>query len=288
METAEKTRGGKMYLGPRAHADPPTDLGGQINLLIDEKLVEEAGLGKPRNYLGGSRVGLECHRQLAYEYFSGKAAAEAYAADPEGFRRQHSFDGGILRIFALGHIIENEVARLVRLAGFTLLTEDKNGYQFGWGTAPHPETGESRMKGHADGVVTAGPTALPYPLLWECKSMKAKKWSECVRNGVAKVYPVYFGQMQTYMAYMELTNSLFTSYNKDTSELYFELVPFDALAAQNLTDRAVRVLTAHVPEELPRIATDETDWRCKFCDFKKRCWNTPEPTKVAAPPAWMK
>lgn len=291
------SEGGGMFFGPKELAPKSTDVGVQINDLIDAALEDEQARQKPRGYLGGSRVGLECHRQLAYEYFRGKANLEIWescraplkAAKPFDTRTPHNFDGSILRIFALGHMIEPEVARLLRLAGFILHTEKANGAQFGWGTAPDPETGEQRMKGHADGVVEAGPVDLPYPLLWECKSMKAKKWAECVSRGVEKVYPVYFGQMQTYMAYMELLSALFTSYNKDTSELYVEVVPFDPLAAQHYTDRAVRVLQAQSPEELPRITADPSDWRCKFCDFKEPCWNEPHPTRESdvPVPGWI-
>jgi hypothetical protein len=118
--------------------------------------------------------------------------------------------------------------------------------------------------------------------------MKAKKWTETVSRGVLAVYPVYYGQIQTYMAYMDLKNALFTSYNKDTSELYFELVPFDQQYAQNLTDRGVRVLQTKSPKELPRVTDDQTNFKCKFCDFKKDCWDNPEPKQAAPAPSWLK
>lgn len=278
----------KIWVGPSALAPPPEDMCGAINAKIDAALVAQNETDKPRGYLGGSRVGLECLRQLAYEYHSGKRASEAYEADPENYRRKHNFDGGILRIFALGHIVEDEVARLMRLAGFRLRTHRENGSQFGWATATDPETGKSRMRGHADGIIDDAPFALPFPLLWECKTMKASIWTQVVKVGVEKKYPVYFGQMQTYMAYMDLKNALFTAYNKDTSELYFELVPFDQQAAQHLTDRAVRVLQTESPKELPRVTEDATNFKCKFCDFKGDCWDKPEPKQAAPAPAWLR
>jgi hypothetical protein len=279
---------GKIWVGPRALAPPPEDMCGAINAKIDAALVSIKETDKPRGYLGGSRIGLECLRQLGYEYHSGKAASEAYDRDPEGYRRKHNFDGGILRIFALGHVVENEVARLMRLAGFHLRTHRENGSQFGWATATDPETGKSRMRGHADGIIDDAPFALPFPLLWECKSMKATKWKETVSRGVLAVYPVYFGQIQTYMAYLDLKNALFTSYNKDTSELYFELVPFDQQCAQNLTDRGVYVLQTKSPKELPRVTEDQTNFRCKFCDYAKDCWDSPKPKRATPTPAWLK
>lgn len=295
------TDDGKMFFGPRDRGPAPTDLAGQLNDLVNRALEIETELQRPRGYLGGSRVGLECHRQLAYEYFRSVADKKAWdeasalwhaRKDPNypfsDHRTPHNFDGAILRRFALGHILEDETARLLRLAGFTLHTEKTNGSQFGWGTAEDPETGEQRMKGHADGLVNDGPIVLPYPLLWENKMMKDKKWRETKKRGVRKVYPVYYGQMQTYMAYMNLLNALFTAYNSDTSDLHVELIPFDALHAQHCTDRAVSVLQAERPEDLPRHTKDEAHYLCKWCDFNERCWAPPK-TEGPSPdlPPWI-
>jgi hypothetical protein len=281
------TDDGKMFFGPRDQGPAPADLTGQLNDLVNRALENETERQRPRGYLGGSRVGLECHRQLAYEYFRSVNDKRLYDEakynfeceipdNPFDHRTPHNFDGAILRRFALGHILEDETARLLRLAGFTLRTEKAGGSQFGWGTAEDPETGEQRMKGHADGIMDNGPIVLPYPLLWENKMMKDKKWRETKKRGVQKVYPVYYGQMQTYMAYMNLLNALFTAYNSDTSDLHVELIPFDALHAQHCTDRAVRVLQAERPEDLPRHTKDEAHYLCKWCDFNELCWTPPE------------
>ena len=58
-----------------------------------------------------------------------------------------------------------------------------------------------------------------------------------------------------------------------------------ALAAQEASDRAVRVVEASSPEELPRIGRERTDFRCKFCSFKSKCWGdvpaAPAPSRVS-------
>src|SRR3546814_2856224 len=56
----------------------------------------------------------------------------------------------ILRAFDIGHDSETRMAEYMRLAGFTMLTERPDGQQFGFGIAPHPETGRSRVAGHID------------------------------------------------------------------------------------------------------------------------------------------
>jgi hypothetical protein len=86
--------------------------------------------------------------------------------------------------------------------------------------------------------------------------------------------------MAIYQAYMEESlfvisgnPVLFTAVNKDTAEIYHELVPFDAALAQEASDRAVNILRAtEAGETLPRISLDPDHFECRFCDWKDRCW----------------
>jgi hypothetical protein len=67
---------------------------------------------------------------------------------------------------------------------------------------------------------------------------------------------------------------LFTAINKDTQEIWSELVPFDGGLAQRMSDRAVRVIRAtEVGEQLPRIATEPGYYECKYCAWANRCWS---------------
>jgi hypothetical protein len=96
---------------------------------------------------------------------------------------------------------------------------------------------------------------------------------DTVKRGVRASKAAYHGQMMIYCAYMELENFLFTAINKDTAELYHELVPFDPARAQTLSDRAVEILGALEAGDLPpRLAGNPTDICMKMCDFQKGCW----------------
>lgn len=67
--------------------------------------------------------------------------------------------------------------------------------------------------------------------------------------------------------------ALFTTINKDTAEIHFELIPFDQELAQKTSDKAVKILCATEAHELlPRIAADSTHFECKFCPWQERCW----------------
>src|SRR3546814_6793145 len=124
---------------------PSANCAAAFQALIDEAMEISAQEREPRDYLGGSRLGVECLRALGYEYHH-------VSVDPG----KH-FPGKILRAFDIGHDSETRMAEYMRLAGFTMLTERPDGQQFGFGIAPHPETGRSRVAGHIDGVITAGP-----------------------------------------------------------------------------------------------------------------------------------
>jgi len=231
---------------------------------IDEALSAERGGQTPREYLGASRLGVECDRALQYEYLNAPV-------DPG-----REFSGQTLRIFDAGHVFEDLAIRWLRAAGFELYTETAQGGQFGFSVA------RGRIRGHVDGIIAGGPDTLNlrYPALWECKSLNAKSWKDTAKRGVALAKPVYATQIALYQAYMEgrvpgisENPALFTAINKDTAELYFEAVPFDSARAQKASDRAVNILRAcDAHELLPRVARDPTHHVCKFCPWQDRCW----------------
>lgn len=248
------------------------ELSDKINRLIDDALEKENAAQPKRDYLGASRVGVECMRRLAYEYHH-----------TEG----NSFPGHAIRRFRMGHLHEDETADWLIKAGFDLRVKKPNGAQYGFGLAPHPETGRPRFAGHTDGIIVNGPdVGVIWPALWEHKIMKSAIWRATLKHGVRHEHFAYFAQTQIYMRQFTLANCLFTALNTDTSELLFELIPFDAELAQVLVDKAADVIESQRPEDLPRIAKEETDFRCKFCPFRDVCWKGP--VVPAVRPAWLR
>ena len=242
-------------------ASDPEPLGARINTRIDAALVAERDTQRPRDYLGASRIGEPCARRLVYEFTK-------TPVDPG-----KDFEGRTLRIFEAGHVFEDLAIRWLRTAGLDLRTERRDGGQFGF------ETAGGRIRGHVDGVIVGGPDmGLTWPVLWEHKALKASSWSDTAKKGVQLSKPVYYGQLQIYMAYMGLAFALFTALNKDTCELYHEHVPFDAATAQALSDKAVDVLrAADAGDLLPRIAAHADFYLCRFCPFSARCWSEGQP-----------
>ena len=249
---------GFVYLRPST----VTDAGRQINAAIDAALKAAERAARPRDYLGASRIGEPCARKLVYEY--------THTPKDPG----QDFDGSLLRIFAAGHRFEALSVEWLRAAGFDLRTERRDGGQFGFSAAG------GRIRGHIDGVIVAGPeVGLTWPALWEHKALNARSWTDTVKRGLRASKPVYYGQAQFYMAYMTLGLTLFTAMNKDTQALYHEAVPFDAAAAQALSDKAVQVIrAAEAGELLPRIAANAEFYLCRFCEYARRCWEAESTT----------
>jgi len=234
----------------------------EINALIDAALEADNNREKKREYLGGSRLGVECSRALYYEY-------NQVPTD------DIPFSGKAIRRFRMGHIHEDETAAWLIKAGFDLRTHKADGGQFGFMVA------NGKIRGHIDGVILSGPpiAGLKYPCLWEHKIMKSSKYKDFKKNGIKKANFVYYGQCQIYMTYMspvlnmELDTALFTALDTDTSQLGFEVLPHDAGTAQRLSDKGVMIIKAKHEDLAPKVARESTDFRCKWCNWKERCWN---------------
>jgi hypothetical protein len=224
----------------------------QINDLLDAGILKERKNQEKRNYLGASIVGDDCLRKIQLQYM----------------QKESEFSAQTLRTFDIGHTLEPLVAEWLRVAGFNLKTHDKDGKQPGFSIA------DGRIAGHADGVFLGGPDCCKYPCLWECKTMNDKNWNDTVKHGVQVSKPLYFVQIQLYMAYLDLDENpcIFTALNKNTSEMYFEFIPFDAETAQRYSDRAALIVqTTDRGEEMPCISNDPVFFRCKMCSYRTTC-----------------
>ena len=99
-------------MAARRRAGRPAE---RINALIDSALVEQNRQQRPRDYLGGSRIGEPCARKLVYEF------TNTPIDDGKGF------DGQMLRIFDAGHQFETLSIRWLRAAGFDLRDKAQDG-----------------------------------------------------------------------------------------------------------------------------------------------------------------
>jgi hypothetical protein len=221
-----------------------------FNVLINQLIERAEPPGEnTRQYLGASSMGSECLRRIQYDWMC-----------------DADFPARTRDIFDRGHWGEDLSRRHLIAAGFEFAPKEKLEFTAAGGL----------LKGHADGILTAGPQipALRYPCIWEHKCLNAKGWKAIERDGLTGLYASYAGQVALYQAYLDCTNAaLFTVLNADTCERLHFLVPFDAALAQRMSDKAVAIIEAtKAGELLPRITDDPSDWRCRMCGHRERCW----------------
>ena len=122
------------------------------------------------------------------------------------------------------------------------------------------------IAGHADGIILTVPDDIDLltPALWEHKALNAKNFKAVERDGLAKVFPRYAGQVAIYQNFLEVFNpALMTIVNSDTCERLHFTVPFDPRLAQETIDRAIDVVRAtRAGELLPRLDPELKDFRC--------------------------
>ena len=232
----------------------------EIEAAISNALTITRSREDRRTYLGASRWGHHCERALGYEFH----------ATPRDDMSKPQFGANLYRVFDMGHDGESRMSEYLRMAGFELQTEKPGGGQIGFSACG------GKLGGHCDGVVHAGPGISKAPLVWENKALNNKSWNDTKDKGVQKSKPLYYAQMQTYIGYLDLQGFLFTAMNRDTGEVYVELGEPDMRTIQEVSDKALRIIESERPEQLPRAASVETDWQCRFCDFQKQCWGRKE------------
>lgn len=282
--------------------EPLSDrLSGLLDHAIAEKAKAEYAAGRgsgagdvAKHRIGSGYIGAECDRALANRYHH-------IPKDPDADTRSVVNKGELNRHAQMGHWFEERMADWLRLSGFVVATHNpETGKQYGYKAAWDPDAQQYRMAGEVDGIIHSVPAAfpdIPVPCIWESKKSTNKKFNKFSNEGVQKADGLYYGQLQTNMAYMGIGASLFTMMNCDNMKIYSEVVLFNPAHAQKLSDRAVRVIQSRGPEEFARIGKDATDFRCKFCDWRDGCWaqKAAESTNAAAArglpfqaPDWMK
>jgi hypothetical protein len=205
---------------------------------------------RTRHYLGASAVGHPCLRKVQFDWM----------CDPVHPTR-------IRDIFGRGHFFEAQTRGHFEKAGFRFADKDRLEFEAldGW------------LRGHADGVFLSGPDipGVTYPCLWEHKAISTKGWRSLERDGLAKAYPQYAAQVTLYQLHLGVDHhpAVFTATNADTCERLHILIPFDGEFAATMIKRVQLIVEATKRGELlSRMTDDPTNWRCRLCGHRERCW----------------
>jgi hypothetical protein len=212
---------------------------------IDEGYRRKPREEKVRRYIGASVIGKDCDAYLSF-------SLRGFPEDPPSPK--------LLRIFRLGHTVEELVVEDLKRAGLNVMDRDPmSGKQFNLQAfGGHVSTNLDGLHELADGSLE----------VVEIKSMNNRLWKECNTKGVRSSHPQYFDQMQMMMGLGGFKSSLFVAYNKDTSEYLAQRIEFDDLQWSFLQTRIERALSGKVS----RLGKDENDWRCSGCFRRSVCW----------------
>lgn len=221
-----------------------------------------------RSHMGASLLGGECGRAIWYSF--------RWAT-----KGDHS--GRILRLFNRGHLEEGRFIAALLTISCQVIQQDENGKQFRISFA------DGHGGGSGDGVIIDVPDLAPgTPALGEFKTHgdmsfielagPLKEWRLHVEDpdknpfkgkGVREAKFEHYVQMQLYMRKMGLAVALYVAVNKNTDDLYAELVPLDSIIADQFLERGEKLVPMETPPE--KINKSPGFFKCRFCDHRPVC-----------------
>lgn len=212
----------------------------------------------PRTHLGASILGHEC---------------KAYVWNVFRWLKEEAFEGKLYRLFNRGHEEEFRIVRWLKAMGCSVhefADEESKQYRI---------TGSS---GHFGGsldtfVFLPQQFGVTEPLLGEFKTHNQKSFDKLEKSKLQIAKPQHYKQMCTYGRAYDLKFGLYIAVNKNTDEIYFEIVPLDYALADDLFRRAdAIVFNQNQPN---KIAVNETFYTCKNCAFTDICHKAALPEK---------
>lgn len=205
-------------------------------LLKDVEPLKEV----PRDYLGASAIGHPCDRYLWNTY-------NKVEGSPRSARTQ--------RILDTGKALESLVVDWLRATGKVSIDT----------TPPMMFDAEFPFfGGNVDGVLTYRKAR--YVL--EIKTAKASEYNKASKHGVFSWHQSYFNQAQAYMGLSGIPRCVFVVLNKDTSEVYSEVIEFNPMAFEALRARAKWVSEV---KEKPKLPFTAAYYLCKMCRYYEGC-----------------
>lgn len=205
--------------------------------------------------VGASQIGEQCARKVWFTW------RWADSGEPP--------DGRLFRLFRRGDIEEEVIAKDLEAAGTTIMTVD-------------PQTMKqwelSGVDGHfvckLDGIARGVPEASKIWHTVEMKTMNDKNFKALVKNGVQKAQPKHYAQMQAGMWLSgdsidnRMQRALYISINKNTDDIYTEIVEFNKVFSDQLMQKAESIIYAETP---PNKAGTQSSVVCKWCPVKGTC-----------------
>lgn len=237
---------------------------GKIMPTLDDAYRGEDG--GHRGHLGASILGRDCAREIWYAF------RWAHAGKPEP---------RMLRLYNRGHLEEGRFIALLLMLGAEVWQVDETGKQFriSWADGHAGGSGDGVARGIPDlPVETAALTEFKthgeksfIKLAGKLDEWRAyrKGKGQFTGEGVRISKFEHFVQMQTYMRKMGLAAAVYFAVNKNTDDIYAEVVHLDSEFADQFLNRGETLV--HMREPPKRISESPGFWKCRFCDRHPVC-----------------
>jgi hypothetical protein len=230
------------------------DQGAEYRRLLGELVPLASDAFNPKNdifraHLGASQIGKECGRAIWYSF---------------RWATKVLFEGKMLRLFNRGHLEEPRMLALMKLIGVQVYQVDENGKQFRISKGHRGHGG-----GSMDSVLYNVPDIPATWMLGEFKTHGDKSFGKLIDDGLLRSKFEHYVQTQIYMGDQKLPYALYLATNKNTDDIHAEIIKADPAQFQRYQQRTILIVESREPP--PKIAKNEADWRCKFCDHMKVC-----------------
>jgi hypothetical protein len=200
-----------------------------------------------RGYLGASIIGEPCARKLWLQFHR--------------YAEAEQFEPRMLRLFFRGQREEGMFEMYLRETGFNVIHDCMQQARWKHGF----------FSGAPDGVLEKdGVRYLP-----EYKTINDSGFKALERGRIESLKPLHFAQIQVNGDEYKCDYGLYLVVNKNTDELFCDIIPIDTKKAQEYRNKSEYITMADKPPE--RIATKPTDYRCKTCHVRDQCWGYVKP-----------
>jgi hypothetical protein len=213
---------------------------------------------------------LESYKQRE-DYYTERLGASSISSRNCNLYWWHSFrwarkeetEPEIIRMFALGHLLEEWALSDLKNAGYRIEDKDSNGQQH--------ERQSGVVVHKCDGIIYGVDDADENePYLLEIKGLKQESLDKVRDKGLQKGSPGYFKQLQIGLTLFQMKAGLFVAISKNGNDFYIERVLRDSKLGVALIDQANA--TAALKEPPPKTQTSDQSTECRFCSIRNQCW----------------
>lgn len=209
--------------------------------------LQEFRLGeKPRKYLGASSLGNPCDRAIWYGYTGAPSEIESK----------------ILMTFEIGKQLEKMLMEMIDAFPANVVAYRPNAVN-NYLKVTHPEVPE--LQGHLDALINID--GVKYVL--EIKTANSASFAKVRQVGVRQWRPQYYEQIQLYLGMCSINSAIMLVINKDSSELYEEVIEFNEAHYRLLVEKAKMILYHQEPPA--KINKSPSFYVCKMCSYRKHC-----------------